>query len=100
MAKRMICLVLLAVMAIGLLAACGKDGPLTTDEAIRIALDDLGVREKNADSTDIHPTTADGEACYAVYISVDGRHWEYIIHGYSGQILHKAETDQGHSHSH
>ena len=98
MAKRIVSLLLVAVLAIGLLAACGKDGPLTTDEAIQVALDDLGVKEKNVDSADVHPTTADGEACYAVYISVDGQHWEYIIHGHSGQILHKAEADHGHSH--
>lgn len=98
MTKRIISLLLIAVLALSLLAACGNDGPLTVEEAIEVALDDLGIKEKDATSLDIHPTTVDGEACYAVYISVGNEHWEYVIHGHSGEILAKEETDHGHSH--
>lgn len=98
MTKRIISLLLIAVLALSLLAACGKGGPLTVEEAIEIALDDLGIKEKDATSLDIHPTTVGGEACYVVYVSIGNEHWEYVVHGHSGEILIKEETDHGHSH--
>lgn len=98
MTKRIVSLLLIAVMAIGLLAACGNNDPLTVDDAKAVVLKDMGVKEKNVDSIDVHITTSDGVACYAVYISIGSEHWEYVIHGHSGQILAKEEADHGHSH--
>lgn len=99
MKKRIISLLLIAVMMVSLLAACGNDGPLTTDDATEVVLEDLGVKEKNVDSLDVHITTAaDGTACYLVFVTVDGEHLEYVIHGLTGEILSKEEADHGHSH--
>ena len=68
MTKRIISLLLIAVLALSLLAACGNDGPLTTDDAKQVVLEDLGIKEKDVDSLDVHITTAaDGTACYLVY---------------------------------
>ncbi len=99
MTKRIVSLLLIAVMVIGLLAACGKDGPLTADDAKAVALEDMGIKEKHADSVDTHlGTDANGVPCYFVYITIDGEHWEYVVDGISGEILSKEETDSGHSH--
>ncbi len=99
MTKRIVSLLMIAVLVIGLLAACGNDGPLTTDDAKQVVLEDLGIKEKDVDSLDVHITTAaDGTACYLVYVTVDGEHLEYVIDGLSGEILSKEEADHGHSH--
>lgn len=98
MTKRIISLLLIAVMVLGLLAACGKNGPLTADDAKKVVLKDLGVKESKVSSIDVHITTVDSTACYAVYVSIGGEHWEYIINGLSGEILLKDEADHGHSH--
>lgn len=96
--KRLISLLVITVMLLGMLAACGKSGPLTTDDAKKVVLADLGVKESKVDSIDIHITTVDGAACYAVYVTMDGEHLEYLVDGLTGEILSVEETDEGHHH--
>lgn len=98
MKTRIISLLLIAVMMVSLLAGCGNDGPLTTDDAKQVVLEDMGVKEKNVDSIDVHITTVGGVACYAVYVSIGEEHMEYLIDGNTGEILAKEEADHGHSH--
>ena len=98
MTKRLICLFVMAAMMLCMLAACGKEGPLTVDDAKAIVLEDLGVKESKVSSIDVHITTVDGAACYLVYISYDGENFEYAIDSFSGEILSVEETDSGHSH--
>ena len=98
MLKRVISVLMIAVLALGLLAACGNDGPLSVEEAKSIALKDMGVKESKVDSVDVHVATIDGVACYIVYIAMDGEYMEYTINGLNGEILDKEETEEGHSH--
>ena len=98
MIKRTISLLMIAVLVLGLLAACGKDGPLTAEDAKAVALQDLGLKERQVDSIDVHMTAIGDSVGYAVYISQGEENWEYIIDGISGEIVSKAETDQGHHH--
>ena len=99
MTKRLIALAVIAVMLLGLLVACGKSGPLTTDDAKKVVLNDLGVKESKVDSIDIHITSAaDGTACYAVYVTINGEHLEYVVNGLTGEILSVQEADEGHHH--
>ena len=99
MTKRVISLLLVAILAFGLLAACGKnDGPLSSEDAKKVVLQDLNTKESKVDSIDIHVTTVDNTPCYSVYISVAGQHWQYVVNGISGQILQKTQTDHAHSH--
>ena len=98
MLKRVISVLMIAVLALGLLAACGNDGPMSVEEAKSIALKDMGVKESKVDSVDVHVATIDGVACYIVYIAMDGEYMEYTINGLNGEILDKEETEEGHSH--
>ena len=98
MLKRVVSVLMIAVLALGLLAACGNDGPLSVEEAKSIALKDMGVKESKVDSVDVHVATIDGVACYIVYIAMDGEYMEYTINGLNGEILDKEETEEGHSH--
>ena len=98
MLKRVISVLMIAVLALGLLAACGNDGPLSVEEAKSIALKDMGVKESKVDSVDVHVATIDSVACYIVYIAMDGEYMEYTINGLNGEILAKEETEEGHNH--
>ena len=98
MTKRIISILMIAVLAIGLLAACGKDGPLTTEDAKSVVLKDLGVKESKVSSIDVHLGNVDGVACYLVYVSYNGENFEYVVNGITGEILSVEETDHGHSH--
>ena len=98
MAKRVISVLLAAILLLSLLTACGKDGALTVDDAKALVCKDLNIKQSDADSVDVHLTTVNSVACYLVYVSVNGQHWQYTVHGLNGEILEKEETDQGHSH--
>lgn len=91
---------IIAVIAvIAIFAGGGNDGgPLSTDDAKKVVLNDLNIRESKADSIHIHTTTVDDVPCYSVYITVDDKNWEYIIDGLTGEILEKEESDSSHSH--
>ncbi|MBE6926513.1 MAG: hypothetical protein E7461_06680 [Ruminococcaceae bacterium] len=100
--KYLIPILVVAVVFAGVLIAVfagGKnDGPLSTNEIKNVVLDDLGVKENKAGEIHTHPTTFEGAACYTVYITADGKNWEYMIDAFTGEILSKTENDHSHSH--
>ena len=90
-------IVLIALIAI--FAGGGNDGgPLDTDDAKKVVLNDLGVKESKVDSLHIHTTEEDGIPCYLIYVTCNGENWEYLINGLTGEILDKEASDSGHSH--
>ena len=96
MTKRVISLLLVAVLALSLFAGCSSNKALTPEQAQKLVLKDLGVKE--ADSVDYHVTTVDGKVCYAIFVSVEDHHWQYTVVGATGEIVDKVENAQGHSH--
>ena len=87
------------VAVIAIFAGGGNDGgPLDTDDAKKIVLNDLNAKESKVESIHIHPTTVDKVPCYSVYVTFDGENWEYLINGLTGEILEKENNDHGHSH--
>ena len=99
MIKRILSVLLVAMLLVGLLSACGeKGGALTVEEAKALVLKDLNIKASDADSVDLHMTTEGGAACYVVYVSCDGEHWQYTVNSLTGEILAKAENDHGHTH--
>jgi predicted small lipoprotein YifL len=100
MAKKIISLLAVAMLLLGLLAACGNDGPLDEADAKEVVLADLGVKERQVDSIDVHISPVGTGMGYAVYVSMDDHHWVYLVDGLTGDIYSKTEADTGHSHSH
>lgn len=87
------------VAVIAIFAGGSNDGgPLDTDDAKKVVLNDLNAKESKVDSIHIHITTVDGVPCYSIYVTYNGHNWEYIINGLTGEILEKEESDSGHSH--
>ena len=95
MAKRIIAMVLLACMALTLLAACNTNKAIDTEKAKEIALKDMGIKEDQAE-VHVHITEHEGVASFSVYITYEGAQTEYIIHGKTGEILHKGAASHSH----
>lgn len=100
MKKRVIALLLLAVMLVGALAACGKEELLTEAEVKKIVTDHACADGSVAGNVDFHGIgeTKDGQVCYQVYITINGKTFLYQVHATSGEIL--SITESSHSHSH
>ena len=95
MTKRVIAMVLVVCMAMALLAACSSNDVVDIEKAKQIALADMGIKESDAE-VHAHITEYEGIAGYSVYINYQGAQTEYIIHGKTGEILHKGAGSHSH----
>ena len=77
-----------------LVLTCGKE-TITSEEALEVVLNDLGITESQAGSPHIHEGTYENQSCYNIYITVNGKSLTYVV-STEGKILHKGEG--GHSH--
>lgn len=95
MKRTLITLLLLLCMAFALLTGCGKDGPITPEQATKIVLEELNV---SADDVTIHTHsgTHEDQPCHIIYVTMDGHTMEYLVHGITGEIL--AVNESNHSH--
>ena len=92
--KKLIAIILLLTLSVSLLAGCGKQF-LDTEDAQKIALKDLGIKEKDADGIHTHGGESANGPVYSVHIDYNGQTYEYIIRAVDGQILSK-DTVEGH----
>jgi uncharacterized membrane protein YkoI len=91
MKKRIVSLLLLAVFAIGILAACGKSSALTPEQAQKAALEHLEISQKDVTDVHTHVVTENGNPCYSIHVSTaDGEH-TVLIHAGTGEVLSSAD---------
>lgn len=95
MLKRSTAILLLIIMVAGMFTACQPS--ITSEEAIQVALADMKADEADVESVHVHEGTYQNQACYNVYITVDGTSMTYVIAFHGGEILAKMEG-AGHSH--
>lgn len=98
MKKRVLTILMLAVMLLGVLAACQKDELLTEAEVKKIVTDHACADGSVASSVDFHgmAQTADGQASFQVYITVNGTTYLYQVHPTTGEILSVVESNHSH----
>ena len=84
MKKRIISLLLIAVLALTLLAACGKK-TITVEKAQQIALKEVGLT--SAHHIHVDAQQYENEACFVVHIS-EGEQEFYVYVSQTGQVLH------------
>lgn len=71
------------------------DKTISSDKALEIALTDLGITSQEAGSPHIHEETYEGQPCYNIYLTVNGKSLTYVI-STKGEILHKGEGSHSH----
>lgn len=100
MKKRILAILLLAAVLMGALAACSSNELLTEDEVKKIVTDHACADGATASNVDFHGIgeTEDGQVCFQVYITVNGKTFLYQVHATSGEILSVAESNHSHSH--
>lgn len=84
--KKVLIFVLLLALVVSLFAGCGKDF-LDAEDAQKIALKDLGIKEKDAESIHVHVGEMPEGPAYSIHIDYAGQTYEYVILAATGEIL-------------
>lgn len=84
--KKVLIFLLLLALTVSLFVGCGKDF-LSDKDAQKIALEDLGIKEKDADSIHIHVGEMTEGPAYSVHVEYQGQTHEYVILAATGEIL-------------
>jgi len=92
MKKRIIALLMAAVLCLGLLAACGEEGEaggeyITEEKAKEIAINDTYYTEEYVQYLAAEFVDAEEPAYYTVSFVADGMEFVYKIHAVTGEIL-------------
>ena len=88
MKRSVIATLLIIVLALSLVACGKKDTTISTVEAQKIALQELGTTAAEAGHTHVEAAQYEGTACYMVHVTVGGEeHYVYIDQ--TGKVLHK-----------
>lgn len=86
MKKRIVALILAAVLVLTVFAACGKSDVLSEKEAQKRALEFLGISQK--DVTDIHTHIATGEVPgYSFHITCGDQEYSVLINAVTGEVV-------------
>ena len=79
---------LLAALLVGvLLVGCGNDGIVTEEQAKKIALKEVGLKESQVDDIHIHMVEENGLPCYSVHITTPDTEMSVVIDIASGEII-------------
>ena len=92
--KKFIAFFLIICMMAAMLCGCGDD-VISAEKAQKIVLKDLNVSAKDV-TMHTHPATYEHEACYSIYVTVNGKTLEYIIKATDGEILAINESEHSH----
>ena len=87
MKKRIIATVLLVVLCLGLFACGKKNTTITTEEAQKIALKEIGMTAAEVDDIHMHAAQYEGVACYQMHITA-GDDVFYVYIDQTGKVLH------------
>lgn len=85
--KKTIILILLLALVVSLFAGCGEKKFLEAEDAQKIALEDLGIKEKDAESVHIHVGEVEEGPAFSVHIEYEGKTYEYVILAATGEIV-------------
>lgn len=85
--KKVFVFLLLLALTVNLFAGCGNKAFLESEDAQKIALDDLGIKEKDAESIHIHVGEMEEGPAFSVHIAYNGLTYEYVILAATGEIL-------------
>lgn len=92
--KKALIFILLLALTVSLFAGCGKDF-LDAEDAQKIALKDLGIKEKDAENIHIHVGEMTEGPSFSIHIDYQGQTYEYVILATTGEILSTGVV-QGH----
>ena len=83
------------VCLVGVILLTRNNGVITSDEALEIVLEDLGITEAEVGTPHIHEGTFENKPCYNIYVTVNGESLSYVV-STTGEILNKGKGEHSH----
>lgn len=87
MKKRIFAILLIVLLVAGTLAACGKKGAVTQEEAQKIALEFAGLTEDQITDVHTHIVTEQGIPCYSIHITTTDSELSVVINAATGEVM-------------
>ena len=87
MKKRIVSLLLVALLVLSLFAGCGKKDVLTQEDAQKVALEYAGLKASDVEDVHVHVTSSDNIPCYSVHITTAEGDFSVIIDAKTGEVL-------------
>ena len=88
MKKRIFALLMVSIMLMGLLCACGSSSKvLTSEEAQKIALEQAGLTADQVTEVHTHVVTENGVPCYSVHITTADGDFSVVINAGTGEVI-------------
>ena len=87
MKKRILALLIISVLLLVTLAACGKKGPVTQEQAQKIALEHAGLTTKDVSDVHTHIVDENGIPCYSIHITTDDGDFSVVINATTGEVI-------------
>lgn len=87
MKKRFFAIFMILVILAGMLAACGKKGPVTQAEAQKIALDHAGLKTSDVSDVHVHIVEEQGIPCYSIHITTADGELSVVINASTGEVI-------------
>lgn len=87
MKKRILAILMLTLVVVSIFTACGKKGPITQEQAQKIALEHAGLTQKDASDVHVHVTSDNGLPCYSVHITTVDGDFSVIINASTGEVV-------------
>ena len=87
MKQRIFALIMVCVMLVGVLAACGSKGPVSQEKAQKIALEYAGLKASDVSDAHIHVTEKDGIPCYSIHITTADKEFSILVNATTGEVV-------------
>ena len=86
---------LLCLVGAILLTCNNSKGKITSEQAVEVVLNDLGMTADQIGNPHVHEGTYENQACYNIYVTVNGQSLRYVV-STTGEILYHGEGEHSH----
>ena len=88
MKKRIVALILLVVLLLPVLCACGKKNDiLTQNEAVKKVAEHLDINTTDMKDVYVHITEGETNPCYSFHFTYDGKSYSLMVDVVTGEVM-------------
>ncbi len=87
MKKKIFAVMTVCMLLLGMLTACGSNDPITAEEAQKIALETVGLKENQVTDMHTHIVEEKGIPCFQIHFTNNGKDMTVLINAATGEVI-------------